>query len=62
MTKKINRDMGVTVVMVSHDLHAAVANASHILHLKKTDSFFGTTEEYLCSDVYKKFGGEDTHE
>lgn len=61
LIRKINMEMGVTVIMVSHDLHAAVANADHILHLRKTDSFFGTTEEYLCSDIYKKFGGEDAN-
>jgi zinc transport system ATP-binding protein len=56
--RKINKELGVTIIMVSHDLHAAVANADHILHLSKANSFFGTTEEYLMSDIYKKFGGE----
>ena len=60
--KKINRNLGVTIIMVSHDLHAAVANADHILHLNKFDSFYGTTDEYLFSDIYKKFGGEDNNE
>ena len=58
LIRKINRELGVSIIMVSHDLHAAVANADHILHLNKSDSFFGTTEEYLMSDIYKKFGGE----
>ncbi len=62
LIRKINKELGVTVIMVSHDLHAAVANADHILHLNKTDSFFGTAEEYLRSDIYKKFGGEDKDE
>ncbi len=56
--RKINKELGITIIMVSHDLHAAVANADHILHLSKSNSFFGTTEEYLMSDIYKKFGGE----
>ncbi|MBQ3136147.1 MAG: metal ABC transporter ATP-binding protein [Clostridia bacterium] len=58
LIRKINKELGVTIIMVSHDLHAAVANAEHILHLNKSDSFFGTTEEYLLSDVYSRFGGE----
>ncbi len=58
LIRKINKELGVTIIMVSHDLHAAVANADHILHLNKSDSFFGTTAEYLMSDIYKKFGGE----
>ncbi len=57
LIRKINKELGVTIIMVSHDLHASVANADHILHLRKTDSFYGTVEEYLLSDVYRKFGG-----
>lgn len=59
LIKKLNAELGVTIIMVSHDLHAAVANADHILHLNKTNSFFGTTEEYLLSETYHKFGGEN---
>ena len=57
LLKKLNVEYGITVIMVSHDLFAAVHNASHILHLKKTDSFFGKTQEYLDSDAYKSFSG-----
>ena len=57
LLKKLNKQYGITVIMVSHDLFAAVNNASHILHLKKTNSFFGTTSEYLESDTYKRFSG-----
>lgn len=58
LIRKINRELGITIIMVSHDLHAAVANADHILHLDKKNSFFGTTDEYLLSGIYEKFGGE----
>ena len=57
LLRKLNKQYGITVIMVSHDLFAAVNNASHILHLKKTDSFFGKTAEYLESDIYKDFSG-----
>ncbi len=57
LIKKINKEFGITVIMVSHDLLTAVNNATHILHIKKTDSFFGTTQEYIISDAYKKFSG-----
>ncbi len=57
LIRKINKDYGITIIMVSHDLLSSVNNASHILHLKKNDSFFGTTEEYLKSDLYKSFSG-----
>ena len=48
---KLNRE-GMTIIMVSHDIHAAVHNATHILHLSnRLPNFFGTKEEYLKSDI-----------
>ncbi|MBQ3864270.1 MAG: ATP-binding cassette domain-containing protein [Clostridia bacterium] len=44
----LNRDKGITVIMITHDLEAAVKYASHILHIGK-DLFFGTKEEYISS-------------
>ena len=47
---------GVTIIMVSHDVHTAVAEASMILHIgRKGQLFFGTKEEYLESEAYHLF-------
>ena len=54
MIADMNRE-GVAVVMVSHDVAAAVNYASHILHMGKTTSFFGTTEAYLATPVGQQF-------
>ena len=54
MIADLNRE-GVAVVMVSHDVSAAVQYATHILHMGKTTSFFGTTEEYLSTPVGQQF-------
>jgi energy-coupling factor transporter ATP-binding protein EcfA2 len=54
MIAEMNRD-GVAVIMVSHDVSAAVQYATHILHMGKTTSFFGTTEEYLSTPVGQQF-------
>lgn len=45
---------GITVIMISHDIAAAVRYASHILHIG-TAVYFGTKEEYLGSDAGKFF-------
>ena len=45
----INKE-GITVIMVSHDIHAAIEFASHILHIGNKPLFFGTKEEYKNSD------------
>ena len=54
MIADMNRE-GVAVIMVSHDVSAAVSYASHILHMGKTTSFFGTTEAYLATPVGQQF-------
>ncbi len=50
--KRLNRENGMTVVMVSHDINAAMKYSSHILHLDSTSLFFGRTEDY---DVKRNF-------
>lgn len=57
--ERINRETGITIIMVSHDIQSAVKYASHILHLKNTQVFYGATEDYLNSSVGVGFlGGE----
>ncbi len=45
---------GVSIIMISHDIGAAVKYASHILHIGKK-IFFGTKDEYLNSTLGKLF-------
>ncbi len=45
---------GIAVIMVSHDMHA-VRYATHILHVKQNNSFYGTRSEYLKSPDWKLF-------
>ena len=51
LIRQINRDSGIAVVMVSHDIESAVEDASHILHLQEKVLFFGTAEDYRRSRV-----------
>lgn len=54
LIKDLN-NKGITIIMVSHDVTAAVNNASKILHLSRDKYFFGTAHQYLHSDVGKNF-------
>lgn len=60
LIEELNRE-GITIIMISHDIAAAVRYASHILHIGK-QVFFGTKEEYRESELGKFFlsaeGGE----
>ena len=53
LIKKLN-DEGITIVMISHDVQAALKYATHILHIGQ-HPFFGTKEDYMNSDIYKSF-------
>ena len=46
---------GVTIIMISHDIAAAVKYASHILHIG-SHVFFGTRDQYLKSEARKEMG------
>lgn len=56
LIKDLNEE-GLTIIMVSHDIDAAVRYASHVLHVEKEQSFIGTTEEYMRSGFWKDIGG-----
>ena len=62
LIEHINRETGLTVIMVSHDIQSAVKYASHILHLKTAQVFFGKTEDYLQSEVGTRFMGGERHD
>jgi len=54
LLKKINREIGMTIIMVSHDIEVAEC-ASHALHLQKKQIFFGSMEEYRKSETGQRF-------
>ena len=55
--KSLNRDEGLSVIMVSHDIKSAIENSNKILHMGSANLFFGTTEEYVSTDVFVKMMG-----
>ncbi|MDD6022387.1 MAG: ABC transporter ATP-binding protein [Oscillospiraceae bacterium] len=62
LIEKLNSSDGITIIMISHDISAAIKYASHILHIGDK-IFFGTKQEYLKSEAGKIFasdaGGEN---
>lgn len=56
LIKDLNQRDNMTIIMISHDIAAAVRYASHILHIGQS-IFFGTTQEYLQSSIGKSFAG-----
>jgi zinc transport system ATP-binding protein len=49
---------GVSIIMISHDVAAAVKYASHILHIGHGEALlFGSVADYLASDTGKVYAG-----
>ena len=55
--KTLNRQMGITIIMVSHDTRAAEQYANCVLHMENGQGYFNTTADYLRTDMGKRFFG-----
>ena len=53
LIQSLNKE-GITIIMISHDISAAVSYASHILHIGNK-IFFGTREDYTKSQTGRLF-------
>lgn len=51
----LNRSEGMAVVMVTHDLGAALQHARTVLHIGRRSIFCGSAEEYLRSPEGRRF-------
>jgi zinc transport system ATP-binding protein len=52
---KINRERGIPIVMVSHDMKAAAACANRILHVFHKQLFFGSPQAFMRTETGKQF-------
>lgn len=55
LISRLNRESHISVVMVSHDIGAALGAANKVLHIAKDGCFFGSKEEYLKSGMGAEF-------
>lgn len=58
LIRRLNSEDDITIIMISHDISAAMKYATHILHLAYTPLFFGTKEDYALSPTGKFFARE----
>ena len=52
---RLNQELKLTIIMVSHDVKEIVQRAKHILHLAHKQLFFGEAEKYRESELGKSF-------
>jgi len=58
LIKSLNKD-GITIIMVSHDMQAALKYATKILHVSDKPEFFTSKEEYLSSKTGRIFTNDN---
>ena len=56
----LNKNEGLAIVMVTHDLQSALQYADTVLYAGQGKWFHGTTAEYLASPYGRRFGGDRT--
>ena len=59
--RKINRETGCAVMMVSHDIGCALREADHVLSMCRGHSFFGSVEEYRRHEKMDDLADEQRH-
>ena len=57
----INKNRGITVIMVTHDVEKSLDDATHVLHMHGENPFFADKQHYLECDDCKHFLGEVHH-
>ncbi len=58
--KTLNQE-GITIIMISHDIRAALHYANKILHIGK-ENFFGSVEGYLATERGREYTAEIAEE
>lgn len=61
LIQDLNKRDEITIIMISHDIEAAVRYATHILHIGEY-CFFGTKKQYLESSLGRHFTGQEGEE
>ncbi len=51
----LNKEDGMTIIVVSHDINNTIVHSSKILHIAKDSYFFGTTAKYMASAESRLF-------
>lgn len=59
---RLNREEGITIIMVSHDVRGALESANRILHLHTKMLYFGPAEDYFRTELGRRFLGDERHE
>jgi zinc transport system ATP-binding protein len=55
----LNKNLGITVIMITHDIEAVVRYSSKVLRMGTVPTFFGSAEEYEHNSFHSENDEED---
>lgn len=59
--ERLNRELGITIIMVTHDLDAVAKYANRVLHMSDVPTFYRSSDEYRQSTAASKQKEEIDH-
>lgn len=62
LIEELNKEYGMSIIMVTHDMNSGLNHATNILQLKKEVLFYGTPAEYLCHTNACRHVGDIKHD
>ena len=61
LIEKLNQELGLTIIMITHDVTSGLRCASKVLHLRKEVLFFGSLSDYQQEELAKCHRGGLKH-
>lgn len=59
---QLNEELGLTIIMITHDISSGLEHATKVLHLQKEVLFYGPVEEYQHRELAKCHRGGLKHD
>ena len=59
---KLNQELGLTIIMITHDISSGLEHATKVLHLQKEVMFYGPVEKYQRQELAKCHRGGLRHD
>jgi len=57
LVEKLNKEDGIAIIMVSHDMDYVLRSANNILYIKGDESIYGTAADFINGEFVSKLNG-----
>ena len=61
LIKKLNKEFGITIIMITHDVRDGLFDANKVLHLRRKVLFYGALEDYQNDNLHHCHKGGSEH-